>query len=59
VAEITHGCGDLDAFGARSLGLFGDGDRLNFGKLRKQRLFALAADVVGGAELYELAVLAT
>ena len=59
VAEIAHGCGYLDALGVRSVGLRNDGDGLNFGKLREQGLFALTTDVVGGAELYELAVLAT
>jgi hypothetical protein len=58
-AEITDGRGDLDAFGAGSIGLGDDGDGLNFGQIREQRLPALAADVVSGAELYELAVLAT
>ena len=58
-AEIADGRGDLDAFGAGSIGLWHDGDGLNFREFRKQRLPALAADVVGGAELYELAVLAT
>src|SRR6185312_16176079 len=58
-AEIADGRGDLNAFGVRSFGLGGDGDGLNFGKIREQRLFALAADVVGGAELHEAAVRAT
>ena len=58
VAEIAHGGCNLDAFGVGSVRLGDDGDGLNFGKLWKQRLLALAADVVASAELYELAVLA-
>ena len=57
-AEIAHGGGDLDAFGLSGFGLGDERDGLDGGQLGQQGALALAADVVGCAELYELAVLA-